>query len=197
MLPFRADPVFRSSSSRTWSATKNPDWSGGGSLDSLLLELGRVFLLRDAFHVVLPLVVPILRRLRWKTKFVGQLIAATPRVRALQRRQIQRLDHIDYIARQVRLGQPFLYRGRRQVVRLAADWAEAAHALRIRGRCGTLQGVVRQAASRCERHEPAALIEHDRRLPVVCLFAIKGDLQAMVDRARLRRSAPDRPPVRE
>ncbi|MCA0188957.1 MAG: hypothetical protein LCH90_23740, partial [Proteobacteria bacterium] len=37
------------------------------------LELGRVFLLRDAFHVVLPLVVSIVRRLRWKTKFGGQL----------------------------------------------------------------------------------------------------------------------------
>jgi hypothetical protein len=45
------------------------------SLDGLLLELGRVLLLRDALHVVLPLVVSILRRLRWKTKFVGQLIS--------------------------------------------------------------------------------------------------------------------------
>lgn len=60
-------------------------------------------------------------------------IAATPRVRALQRRQIQRLDHVDQIARQVRFGQPFLYRGRQQIVRLAVDRAEAAHALRIRG----------------------------------------------------------------
>ena len=43
------------------------------SLDGLLLELSRVLLFRDALHVVLPLVVSILRRLRWKTKFVGQL----------------------------------------------------------------------------------------------------------------------------
>ncbi|MCK2097254.1 hypothetical protein, partial [Thauera aromatica] len=39
-------------------------------------ELGRVFLLRDAFHVVLPLVASIVRRLRWKTKFVGQLTSS-------------------------------------------------------------------------------------------------------------------------
>ena len=44
-----------------------------GALDGLLLELSRVFLLRDAFHVVLPLVLSIVRRLRWKTKFGGQL----------------------------------------------------------------------------------------------------------------------------
>ena len=44
-----------------------------GALDGLLLELSRVFLFRDAFHVVLPLVLSIVRRLRWKTKFGGQL----------------------------------------------------------------------------------------------------------------------------
>ncbi|WP_217999631.1 hypothetical protein, partial [Thauera butanivorans] len=50
------------------------------SLDGLLLELSRVFLFRDALHVVLPLVVSILRRLRWKTKFVGQLRAEAAEV---------------------------------------------------------------------------------------------------------------------
>ncbi|UQN10881.1 hypothetical protein [Methylococcus capsulatus] len=44
-----------------------------GSLDRLLLELGRVSLLRDAFHVVLPVIVSIARRLRRKTKFGGRL----------------------------------------------------------------------------------------------------------------------------
>src|SRR5690606_16403814 len=44
-----------------------------GSLDDLLLEHGRVSLLRDAFHVVLAVVASIVRRLRWKTKFGGQL----------------------------------------------------------------------------------------------------------------------------
>lgn len=39
----------------------------------LPLELDRVFLFRDAFHVVLPVVASIARRLPWKTYFVGQL----------------------------------------------------------------------------------------------------------------------------
>ena len=56
-------------------------------------------------------------------------MTASPCTGPFQRRQIQRLDHLHPVARQVGLWQPLLYRRGKQVIRISINSLEAHRGL--------------------------------------------------------------------